>query len=436
MAGNLAFQNAINRRGFLGGAAAAAAALSLGDSARAQGAGERIKFWDMVWGTGQSYTETAKAITASYSPAVGSLGVDYQSIPWANWYQTFASAGASGTTPAVSSGAAYLPFYFMDQGLMAPADDLLAGIDKSGKNDFLPGLVDSLRTDSGLAAMPWSIDLRVLWFRKSLLEKAGADVPTDWQSFIKAGEALQKSGIVGLGLAGGNMTPDGLHTVNALLINNGGGFFSEDGKPDCITDRNIETLDFLNELVRKEIIDPYAVSYSFDNLTSDWLNGHIAMGFGPTGHAKAFPTEAQSDIVVASPLTGPHGDKGTVYYINPLMMFKTTPSQASSEEFLAHYLDNLHVFWEKGVNTDLPVKKSITELPVIQNDANLVKSINEWQPIGRTTAARSKHAFAALNAVDGGAATMTLVQQIFQAQMKSKEMLEGLQVGLERAMKS
>ena len=32
-----------------------------------------------------------------------------------------------------------------------------------------------------------------------MLEKAGAEVPTDWQSYIKAGEALQKAGHVGFG---------------------------------------------------------------------------------------------------------------------------------------------------------------------------------------------------------------------------------------------
>src|SRR3954464_15492832 len=151
------------RRAFLGGSVAAAAVLGLGAGRSWAQSGEAIKFWDMVWGTGQPYTDAAKAITAAYKPAEGSLGVEYQSIPWANWYQTFTSAGASGTTPAVSSGAAYLPFYFMEQGLMAPADDLVALLDKNGENDFLPGLVDALKTENGLAAVPWSIDLRVLW---------------------------------------------------------------------------------------------------------------------------------------------------------------------------------------------------------------------------------------------------------------------------------
>jgi multiple sugar transport system substrate-binding protein len=83
------------------------------------------------------------------------------------------------------------------------------------------------------------------------------------------------------------------------------------------------------------------------------------------------------------------------------------------------------------VETDLPVKKSITKLPVIQNNKNLVKSVDEWQPVGRTIGARADHAFAALNTVDGGSASATFVQQIIQGGRSSKELLETLQTSLE-----
>jgi multiple sugar transport system substrate-binding protein len=420
------FAQPMKRRTFLGGTAAAAAALSLGINKSWAQSGEKIKFWDMVWGTGQTYTDAAKGIADSYNAADGLLNVEYQSIPWGSWYQTFTAAGAANTTPAVSSGAAYLPFYFMEEGKMAPADDLLATLDKEGKNDFLPGLIDALRTKDGLAAVPWSIDLRVLWYRKSILEKAGADVPTDWQSFIKTGEALQKAGYVGFATSG-----YGFHGIASVLLNNGGGLFNEDGEPDCVIDRNIESLDFLHELVAKQIIDPYAIGYDYGaNVVPDWASGHIAMGFEQVGLPGKMPADVAADLVVASPIASDNGSKGAAYWVNPLMMFKTTASQQSSEAFLAHYLDNLHLFWEQGLNSDLPVKKSITDLPMFQNDPNLARSINEWQPVGKTIAARSKYPFGALNAVDGGSAMINMLQKILQGESNSKALLEELQTGL------
>lgn len=423
----------LTRRSFLGTTAAAAAAMTVGS--RPAFAADEIKFWDMVWGTGASYTAAAKELVGSYQPAGGNLGVRYQSIPWANWYQTFTSAAASRTTPAVSSGAAFLPFYFIEQGVIAPADDLVASIDKAGTNDFLPGVLDAMKTKEGYAAMPWSMDLRVIWVRKSLLEKAGVEAPTDWQSYVKVGEALKKIGVVGLGFAASSTTTDAQHIVSALMINNGGGFFALDGTLDCVNDRNIETLDFLNELVRKGIIDPYAASYTSDNVLRDWLSGRVGMGFGQIGLDKNFPSDQQSDLEVISPIKSPRGDTGTVYYINPLMMFKTTPSQASSEAFLGWYLDNMKVFWEKGVAIDVPVRKSIADLPNLKQNANLQKSIAEWQPVGKTIGAQAPHPFGALNAVDGGGGGAAFVQQIVEGKKSSKEMLEALQASLEKIVK-
>ncbi|BDZ50968.1 sugar-binding protein [Frondihabitans sucicola] len=433
------FRRPVSRRSLIGGGLAAAATLGLAACAPAGSKGATaagdIKFWDMVWGTGNTYTAKAKSIANGYTPSGKNRGVTYQSVPWANWYQTFTSAAASKTTPAVSTGAAFLPFAFLEQGAVAPADGLVDLLTKNGANDFLPGLLPAMKTSHGYAAVPWSLDLRVLWYRESLLEKAGADVPTDWDGFVAAGTALKKKNIIGLGLAGGSTTTDAQHTVSALMINNGGGLFAEDETPDAVTDRNIETLDFLNELVRKGIIDPGSASYTSTNLATSWTNGTVGMGFNQTGLDKTFPKDQQKDLVVASPLKGPHGDTGTVYYINPLMMFKTTPSQASSEAFAAWYLDQIHGFWTSGVETDLPVKKSITNLPVIQNNPNLVKSIDEWQPIGKTIGAKAPSAFSALNAVDGGSASATFVQQIIQGKQSSKTILETLQSSLEKTIK-
>jgi len=422
----------MNRRHFMASAGAAAATLPFMNlPAFAQD--KALTFWDMVWG-GSAYTKVASQVAGSYQPAGGNLGVRYQSIPWANWYQTFTSAAASRTTPAVSSGAAFLPFYFMEQGVMVPADNLVASLDAAGKNDFLPGVLDAMRTDKGIAAMPWSMDLRVLWYRKSKLEQAGADVPTDWSSFVAAGEKLKAIGCVGLGMAASSTTTDAQHTVSALMINNGGGYFAHDGSLDCVNDRNLETVEFLKELVSKGIIDPYAASYNSDNVNSDWASGQIAMGFGQTGLPQLMPEDQRADFVMASPIKSPRGDVGTVYYINPLMMFDTTPSQESSEAFLTFYLDNLKTFWEEGVVLDLPVKRSIADLPVIQNNPNLVKAVNEWQPIGKTIAAQSDRAFAALNAVDGGSASATFVQQIVEGRLDARTMLENLQSSLERVV--
>ncbi len=105
--------NPMSRRGFLGlaGAAIAVPALaacnvsgSSNQSGSAGGAGGELKFWDMPWSTPQ-YNELAKKIVESYTPPQGFGKATYQTIQWNSFYQTFSSAIASKTGPAVSSGA-------------------------------------------------------------------------------------------------------------------------------------------------------------------------------------------------------------------------------------------------------------------------------------------------------------------------------------------
>lgn len=430
----------LSRRGFIGASAATAVTIGLAacapnGSASVKGASGTLKFWDMQWGTGTPYANAARKVTNAYKPTAKNLGVTYQSVSWNGWLQTFTSAAASKTTPAVSSGASFLPFYFLEQGDTAPADDLISLLDKNGSNDYLPGLLPYMKTKNGYAGIPFSLGLMVLWMNTDLMEKAGAEVPTDWDSWITAGMALKKIGVVGFGTAAGSQSEDMAHVVEALLINNGGGFFDTEGHPDCVTDRNVETLDFINECVRKGILEPNVVSYTTDDMTRDWLSGHIGLGMTNNGLDKMFPAAQQSKIKVTDPIKGPHGDKGTIVGVNPLWMFKTTPSQSSSEEFLAYYVDQIHQYWSSGVETDLPAKKSIVELPAVQSNANNVKVINEWQPIAKSLAARAPAAFGALNTLDGGPQIFAMAQQIVEAKQSSKQILQTVQASLEKVVK-
>ena len=203
-------------------------------------------------------------------------------MQWANFTTTFATAIVSKTGPAVSSGSGTQAFQFAKKNYIAYADGLLESWKKNGLyDDFLPGVLGTMKTGQGYVAVPYNLDMRVLWYRKSLLEKAGVNPPTDWQSYLDACAALKKIGVFGFGIASGAQG-NGFQALVGLLINNGGGLFNAEQKPDCVTPANIEALDFVVELVRKGYMDPGSVSYSTTNAQSQWKAGKFGMGFeGP-----------------------------------------------------------------------------------------------------------------------------------------------------------
>src|SRR6478752_728000 len=91
--------------------------------------------------------------------------------------------------------------------------------------------------------------------------------------------------------------------------------------------------------------------------------------------------------------------EGVFLYI---MMYKNTPSQASSEAFLSWYIKNMKAYWEQNLLSGLPVLKSITALPAFTKQTNKVAAINDWTPVAKTYAAQGSELSPALAQVDGG----------------------------------
>lgn len=391
----------------------------------------------MPWGNDQ-FNVLDKQITTGYKPASGMNAATYQVIQWANFTQTFSSAVASNTGPAVSSGGGTQAFQFESQGKIAYADDLLNSWKSDGLyDDFLPGLIDTMKVDKGYAAVPYNLDMRVLWYNKKLLAQAGVEPPKDWDSFEKVCAALKKQNIYGYGTAAGAGAYTGGHILVSWMINNGGGLFDADHQPDMVTDANVQAMDYVLELVKKGYVDPRSSSYTSDNAQSQWKAKKFGMGFDTAGLANNVGGSIADDLTVGSPLTGPSGKKGALYFPNNIMMYTNTPSQKGSEAFLTYYFKNMSELWTKHTGIGLPPLKSISETAEFKQDPNAVKAIEEWQPISRTWAAPGSNSlFLGVTAVDGTPAMDTFTQSILGGKTTSRAALTKLQDAVAKTIKS
>ncbi|NNC12880.1 extracellular solute-binding protein [Planctomonas sp. JC2975] len=425
----------LSRRSFLAASGGVAAAALLAACSSGGGSAKPIKFWNMPWG-GIDFAPTDKQITLAYKPSGELPPATYQSVQWANFTTTFASAVASNTGPAVSSGSGTQAFQFAKQHHIAYADDLLDSWKKNGLyDDFLPGVLDAMKTPAGYVAVPYNLDMRVLWYRKALLEKAGVTPPKDWQSYLDACEALKKIGTYGFGIASGAQG-NGFQILVGLLINNGGGLFDKEQKPNCVTQENLDALDFVVEMVRKGYMDPGSVGYSTTNAYSQWKADKFAMGFESPGLAQQVGGAAGPDIYVGDPLVSGNGKKGALYFPNNIMMYTNTPSQKGSEAFLTYYYKNMAPLWTKNTGIGLPVLKSIAATKEFQADPNAAKMISVWQPICKTWAAPGGDAlFSNVTLVDSTPAMTTFAQSVLSLKATPKEALTTLQNTLVSQMK-
>ncbi|CAM3228800.1 Bacterial extracellular solute-binding protein [Arthrobacter ulcerisalmonis] len=428
---------AFSRRGFLGLTAAAASVPLLaacgGGSASQGGGSNAIKFWDMPWAA-PNYNTAATKITEGFAGA-NNAKASYQLIQWNNFYQTFSSAVASKTGPAVSTGGGFQAFQFEEQGQIAYADKVVDALKANGQfDDFLPGVLEPFKSDKGYVALPWQLDIRPLWYRKSLFDQAGVDVPTDWPSLLEAGKKFKAMGAVGFATGSGAGNNIGNHLMIMMMLNNGGGVWTPEGELDVMNDRNVEAIEFLLELVSNGVVDPAAVSYTTDNLNAQWKDKKAAFGMLTLGVPERVG-DTSGDLMVASPMAGPHGDKAALIFPNNIMMYTNTPSQAASEEFLTYYLGQLSQLWQQKLMNALPVFKSITELPEFTADPNNVKIVKEYQPIGKTFAAQGNTLSADLAVLDGGQALNQLTQTVLTGKTDAKTTLQAFEAGLKTVLK-
>jgi len=410
---------------------ALAACSTSGSSTGSGKASQPLKFWNQPWGAPAFLTED-KRIAAAYKPKSGFGPVQYQQIQWANFLQTYSTAIAANNGPAVSSGGGTQAFLFEDQGKIAYADDLLESWKKNGiYDDFLPGVVDTLKTDNGYAAVPYNLDMRVVWYNKALLEDAGADMPTDWDSYEAMCKKLKAKGVYGYGTRSGAGAFTGFHQIVAHMINNGGGLFDGDQKPDVVTEKNIEAVEWVLGLVKNGYSDPRSATYTSDNFYAQVSAKKFGGLWDGAGAKPNVSAAVAKDLVVGDPLTGPGGEKGALYFPNNIMMYKNTPSQEASEAFLTYYYKNMKTLWTKKTGIGLPVLKSIAT-EAYADDVDATKILNDWQPISKTFGAPGQNTvFLNVTKVDGTQPTINFAQSVLGGKVTAKAALETLQKALE-----
>jgi len=436
-------RNGVSRRKFLAMASAAgvlpivleacSSSSSTTGTSTASGPTGTIEFWDGEVGTGQLNTE-AKALTEAWK--YGKLTGSYDLLT-GNIYEVIEAALAANKGPAVAGGYAYQAFQFADQGDIHYADNVVATMQSNGQYaDYLPGLFTPLKTSKGYVGIPWGVDTRALWYNKALLAKAGAAVPTDWPSFLAAAKALKKIGVYGyVTAAASSNSAYGTHTLASFMINNGGGMFDEAGNADCLYERNVEAVEYLLELVQGGYVDPGSVSYIDTDVYSELKAGRAGMALANATIPEECGTNpVTGDLVVMSPLAGPHGDKGTIQYLKNYQMYTRTPSIAGSEDFLLWWNQQFvgaKGFYAQGITAAVPIRKSAIALPQVQADPQLVKIINEWVPVAKAESARSPVIFAGLATVDNGTAMVQCIQSILGGKTTATAALQTLQSGIQ-----
>ncbi len=401
-----------------------------GGAAAPAAAPVEIAYWDMVWGPPE-YIDVGKKLIDQFNSEHPEIKATYQSTPWANWYETFVTAIGSGTAPDISSGAAYQAADFYSQGQIATVDDVVEDMRNAGKlDDFFAGAVERLKVEDGhYVAFPWAIDVRIIFARQDILDAAGVQLPTTWDEFREAAKATTKAD----GSQYGYLVPTKETSAQDIwlwLFDNGGGWFKEDRTLDVFSERNLESMGFFSSLVKEGFVHPGSAGFSGPDANKAYGQGGAVFYINNPGIPDELPDIADK-LVVTSPLTGPHGDQGTISWINNRMVYSQSDAQEQAKTLMKWLFDADLALWTEGNCGQLTPRKSFAQNAHFQDRPHLQKIYAEWLGIGKSAGERAPGIFAQLNAVEGEGYMTTLLSDL----LLGKPVDESLQK-VEEALKS
>ncbi len=144
-------------------------------------------------------TKWMKEILPKKLPGV-TVGDNYGPPIYQDGQQKFIVQGRKGKPDVIESCRFEGMIAYQRAGLLAPIDELF---DKwPDKDQFIPSTIKALTLNGKLYGVPYNTNVRVLLYRKDLLEKYGLTPPKTWNDLLQDAATIssKESGVAGLGL--------------------------------------------------------------------------------------------------------------------------------------------------------------------------------------------------------------------------------------------
>ena len=374
-----------------------------------------LEFWDMAWGPSGVYDTKAKELVDAFNTANPGIHVNYTLNTWDNWYQTFAQAVAAGTAPDVSTGGGFQPFGLeQDADAILPLNDLVDKWQSDGTAaDFAPGTLDYYKDANGdYLGIPWGMDIRVWYYRTDLLEQAGVSVPTTYDDFKKACDAVHALAPDTYGVADGG-TP---HWTFMQGIANGAGMLDADGNAQLTSNpKELAALQYIASMGQggSGCINPSATTITQDDAITLFDQGKAAFVMDSPSFATHVSADTLKYAKVLPPMANAEGQKLGLYFINGIMAYKQTKHPAEAEKFIEYWSSIGDQLILSGASAVSP-RTSLDTKVKASADPLYIEGAADWgPPIGQPLFTQASSGSGVMNTVDGDPTMLDLERALF-----------------------
>lgn len=369
--------------------AAGAAALALGLTAcsssapepASDGAAEAVSltFWH---GYTEADGDVLEKIVDDFNASHENISITTSVNPWAVIDDTLLPALSADNGPQiVAMPAERLPVYAA-KGAFVSLDDFYAGSEATDAVN--PGALEMVTVDGTAYGVPTGFVPLAMFYNKALFAAAGiAEVPTDWDSWVTAAQALTKDeNGDGTPEQYGLALPDHQTVANgvwpSLLYGNGGDIVA-DGEAVIDSPENAETLAFWHDAIAAGKISPTGV----DGISGDALfsSGRVGMYLGGPWMS-SIAQENNIDYGIAAVPAGPQEQAASAIGVSMALTEGADDAQrAAAKEFFDYFLaHDQSVAWSLGSGWP-PLRTDVDGAEVAENA--VVAALTEQAEFGR-----------------------------------------------------
>lgn len=321
----------------------------------------------MMWGEAGTYDVAAEALVDQYNEENPDVYVEYQSVPWDNYYQTFLTAITSGTGPDVATAGSQTPMQFATMGEILSLTPIVEKWQEEKDpvlEDMMEGILETNKLEGEYIALPWQCDTRMFTYRTDLFEDAGiTELPGTWEELLDVLRTLKnKDPEVFPLVTAGDLS--GAHNLMMYLtVANDVGPVTKDGKSDFMSPKMKECLEFIAALMDEELIPEATISYKDADAQKLFYSGQAAIFYGGSVPGFFEDDTLKDNINILAPIQGPSAQQPqTVYWANSIAAYNKDPEKSEAIlDFIEWWIKNSKLLFTDGRCGKAPVMISFTE---------------------------------------------------------------------------
>ncbi|MBD0424936.1 extracellular solute-binding protein [Streptomyces sp. TRM S81-3] len=328
------------------------------------------------------WNELAKAYEAKHPD----VHVDVTVYSWNDVDRKVREMVDAGQAPDMAQIGAYSDYAAKD--LLYRADDVLS---IPVQADFVSQLAAAGQVNGVQYGMPFAASTRVLFYNKTLFEKAGITPPKTWDELAEAAEALKAEGVkypYALPLGPEEAPAETMQ----WMLSGGGNYTDAVGTYSIDSPQNVDTFTWLkDELVAKDLTGPVAPGkLNRADAFAAFANGDVGM---LNGHPSLMKIASKKNVEYGMvPTPGVDGEsKNTLGVTDWMTAFKENGHQEEIGDFLDFVYNDENVLDFSREYDLLPVTSSASEvMSTAPEDKHLKPFLNELllselYPVGKSS---------------------------------------------------